>query len=999
MTLRTPVFALAALVAACPPAVRAAVGDAAGSAVSVQVTDAPVVGRATPVVCSAVDPEGIATLTLIATGPDGVTAVIATAHGVSSVGASWTPAAPGPSLLRCEALSLSGATFSGATTVTVAGDAPVGPVITGVTAPGAAVLAGKSITFAVSATDPSGGALTYAWVASAGAIAPGAGAFATWTAPDVAGRCTMRVTVKDAAGLTATRTVDLDVVIATYEDAFPAELSGPRKLAATPEGELYVTDADGRLHRLTRRGERMSTALQGVTSVAAGGGFVFAALREGAVVQLDARTGRALARIELGMMQGPSGMAFDAARGVLWVAFVSGTLQARSLDGTPLLSIASAGTSALRRLVDVAIDPAGGVVYVAQDRHQADGTIYAFDAATGAFRRAFGTAQADRVRVSGGLAVAPDGRLFVSDTFSGKVQVLGADGALLGSLGTAGELKQPAGIALLPSGDLVVADFEGKRLARFGSGAPLATCPDDADCDGLSDAWELANGFDLLDPRDAVSDLDGDGLNETEEYLAGTNPRAVDSDGDGWWDRDEVVAGFDPLNGDDHRPALLASAPASTDPGLVRLSSSVSLPRGVSGDCTMTWEQIAGPSVPLVAGASAAPTFIARRAGAYGFRGVVSCGGVPSRPATVSVDVRNVPPRADAGRVVTVAAGKELELSGAFSSDGNGDHLRFTWDQIVGAPLAWDAKGDVMDTRPTSPGYYVFRLGASDRKTEGAGEVPVVVIGAEGVPTAFASSPVVASAGDRVILDASASFHGAAAAFAWTQVDGAPVALEAQTSVVAAFVPPAAGRYVFQVGIEEGGVRSPPARVEVYVTAPGGTLPIARVDAPRVVRVDAPVTLDGAGSSGSQFAWRQVSGPAAGLTDADRAVATVVPFEAGSHEFELVVSDGGAVGFPARVRLEARARGAPIPAAVAAAPATAAVGERVTLDARGSSGARRYRWTQVAGPWVVVEPGAVGAFTPMVPGVYGFELEVDDGAVRSAPARVDVMVFQNGMGN
>jgi len=54
----------------------------------------------------------------------------------------------------------------------------------------------------------------------------------------------------------------------------------------------------------------------------------------------------------------------------------------------------------------------------------------------------------------------------------------------------------------------------------------------------------------------------------------------------------------------------------------------------------------------------------------------------------------------------------------------------------------------------------------------------------------------------------------------------------------------------------------------------------------------------------------------------------------------------------------------------------------------------RYRWTQVDGPWVVVNQGPVGSFVPAAPGTYGFELEVDDGAVRSAPVRVNVVVTQ-----
>ncbi|HOX01489.1 MAG TPA: lamin tail domain-containing protein [Candidatus Paceibacterota bacterium] len=47
----------------------------------------------------------------------------------------------------------------------------------------------------------------------------------------------------------------------------------------------------------------------------------------------------------------------------------------------------------------------------------------------------------------------------------------------------------------------------------------------DLDMDGLPDSWEIAYGFDRLDPLDAALDPDADGMSNLEEYLAGTHPR------------------------------------------------------------------------------------------------------------------------------------------------------------------------------------------------------------------------------------------------------------------------------------------------------------------------------------------------------------------------------------------------------------------------------------------------------------------------------------------
>jgi len=80
--------------------------------------------------------------------------------------------------------------------------------------------------------------------------------------------------------------------------------------------------------------------------------------------------------------------------------------------------------------------------------------------------------------------------------------------------------------------------------------ASIADLTDDADHDGLSDKWEVEN-FGSITLTDANGDTDNDGVKNSLELSAGTNPNLRDTDGDGINDLAELQAGSDPLNGSD----------------------------------------------------------------------------------------------------------------------------------------------------------------------------------------------------------------------------------------------------------------------------------------------------------------------------------------------------------------------------------------------------------------------------------------------------------------
>lgn len=80
---------------------------------------------------------------------------------------------------------------------------------------------------------------------------------------------------------------------------------------------------------------------------------------------------------------------------------------------------------------------------------------------------------------------------------------------------------------------------------------PTLLLEPDTDRDGLPDSWEQGFGLDFMDPADALSDSDGDGLANGSEFSLGTRPDLSDTDGGGVNDGTEVGFGLDPLNGAD----------------------------------------------------------------------------------------------------------------------------------------------------------------------------------------------------------------------------------------------------------------------------------------------------------------------------------------------------------------------------------------------------------------------------------------------------------------
>ncbi len=238
-----------------------------------------------------------------------------------------------------------------------------------------------------------------------------------------------------------------------------ASFNTPSGLALDAAGNLYVADTGNNAIR--------KVSPQGVVSTLAGGGA--AGLRDGVGAQAQ--------------FNGPVGVALDRAGNVLVADTYNDRIRRIAPDGT-VTTLAGGAPGLLdgpqaQALFDtptgIAVDPWGGIVVAdsgngAVRRLGPDGSVSTLAAPP---------AQAGQVSLGRpvSLAVTADGFLYVGDMARGRIWQLAPGGALRGLSGVGIDiaigdarierLARPTGMALAPDGGLYVADSVGRRVMRL----------------------------------------------------------------------------------------------------------------------------------------------------------------------------------------------------------------------------------------------------------------------------------------------------------------------------------------------------------------------------------------------------------------------------------------------------------------------------------------------------------------------------------------------------
>ncbi len=172
----------------------------------------------------------------------------------------------------------------------------------------------------------------------------------------------------------------------------------------------------------------------------------------------------------------PVGVAVTPDGSRVYVSESGGTSLVKVFDakGAQLGVLKPPNDNKMHQPVYASIDPQTLEVYVTD---RPTGSIYIYDA-SGKFVRSYTPADPIKNWQPIGMAFAPDGSLWVTDVSDPfhRVEQFDRQGALLRTIGTAGQLNFPNGVAVSAAGDLYVTDSNnGRLLVMDGQGRPLAS--------------------------------------------------------------------------------------------------------------------------------------------------------------------------------------------------------------------------------------------------------------------------------------------------------------------------------------------------------------------------------------------------------------------------------------------------------------------------------------------------------------------------------------------
>ncbi len=377
----------------------------------------------------------------------------------------------------------------------------------------------------------------------------------------------------------------------------------------------------------------------------------------------------------------------------------------------------------------------------------------------------------------------------------------------------------------------------------------------------------------------------------------------------------------------------------------------------------------------------------------------------------------NQPPVANAGSTQTITLPTTtISLDGSASSDPDGTISAYSWVKTSGPAGGTITSAGSAKTTVTglTQGTYVFTLTVTDNSGATATATVTIVVnaGANIPPVADAGNPqTITLPANSVSLDGSNSTDpdGTIASYSWVKTSGPAAgtitsAASAKTTVTGLVQ----GTYVFTLTVTDNKGATNSDFVTITVNPAANQPPVANAGTSQSITLPASaVILDGSLSYDpdgtiASYAWTQVSGAAATITNGNAAKPTVSGLAAGTYTFQLTVTDNSGATASAQVKVTvSSAIATPNPVANAGANQTITLPvSSVTLDGSASSDNNgtiaSYSWSKTAGPAtgsITASGNATTTATGLVQGVYTFQLVITDAGGLTSTDNMTVTVL------
>ena len=430
-----------------------------------------------------------------------------------------------------------------------------------------------------------------------------------------------------------------------------------------------------------------------------------------------------------------------------------------------------------------------------------------------------------------------------------------------------------------------------------------------------------------------------------------------------------------------------------------------------------------GSAAALVDADSVSATFTPDLDGTYIAQLVVSDGTESSVFDLIKIVVSssNSAPVANAGPNQNVSSGSIVTLSGADSSDVDGDALTYEWTlnsvPTGSATVLVDADTLSPTFTPDLDGAYIAQLVVNDGIESSVFDlVKVIVSTSNSAPVADAGPNQNVATGAVVTLSGieSSDVDGDMLTYEWT-LDSAPAGSVAKlidsNSVSPTFTPDLDGVYIVQLIVSDGADSSEFDLIKITAST-SNSAPIAEAGQDQHVAAGEVVTLDGTASSDADgdvltYQWSLSSIPTGSVAVLSGPTAVSPTFTAdidGTYIAQLIVNDGTEISAADIVEVVASTTNS-APVADAGHDQFVQALTHVVLDGSASSDADGdglvYTWAFVSRPAestaMLNDSTAVNpSFAADLEGSYVLSLVVNDGVQDSVADTVQVDVVQPG---